>query len=163
MMPYEPVLDIMRRTMANLEYIEDRASRQGPYEVTQLLNSFLGALVHPWEALRVDLNAISLSEAGARGWPSIRKERLSDDQPASVGDLVRLVRNGVAHGNLTFMPGQAGEIRAIRVVNKDPRQNWKRTWGAIITVEDMRAFLACFVRLAEELHENQGRSGPRIA
>jgi hypothetical protein len=49
MMPYEPVLDIMRRTMANLEFVEEHKSDIGPFEVTQLLNSFLGALAHPWE------------------------------------------------------------------------------------------------------------------
>ena len=40
MMPYEPVLDVMRRTMANLRFIEQRKSDDGPFEVTQLLNPF---------------------------------------------------------------------------------------------------------------------------
>ena len=49
MMPQEPVRDILRRTIANLEFIEAYATLDGPYRTTQLLNSFLGALAHPWE------------------------------------------------------------------------------------------------------------------
>jgi hypothetical protein len=150
MMPHEPVRDIMRRTMKNLEFIEARATADGPYEVTQLINSFLGALAHPWESLRADLNAMPLSEAVARGWPNIAKERENDVEPRSLGNLVRFMRNGVAHGNLTFLPGSEGEIQAIRVVNKDPKKNYRRTWGAIVTVEDMRVFLVRFVTVVED-------------
>ena len=38
-------------------------TRAATMEVTQLLNSFLGALAHSWEALRADLNAMPISEA----------------------------------------------------------------------------------------------------
>jgi hypothetical protein len=51
MMPHEPVLDIMRRTMRNLAFIGQRVSIGDPFEVTQLINSFLGALAHPWGKL----------------------------------------------------------------------------------------------------------------
>ena len=73
------------------------------------------------------------------------------------------MRNGVAHGNLTFLPGREGEIQAIQVINKDRRQNLKRTWGAIVTVADMRVFLVRFVALAEELHYHRNRPRPQIA
>lgn len=67
--PSEPVRDIMRRTMANLDFIEKNAQPDGPFEVTQLINSFLGALAHPWEALQADLLALPLAEAAQRGCP----------------------------------------------------------------------------------------------
>jgi hypothetical protein len=38
--------------MQNLKFIEEHKRRDGPYEVTQLLNSFLGALAFPWEEYR---------------------------------------------------------------------------------------------------------------
>ena len=34
--------------MGNLDFIEQHKSDDGPYEVTQLINSFLGALAHPF-------------------------------------------------------------------------------------------------------------------
>ena len=51
----------MNRTKANLQLMNELqekrrrdgidVEKEGPYEVTQVINSFLGALVHPWEAL----------------------------------------------------------------------------------------------------------------
>jgi HEPN pEK499 p136 len=160
MMPDEPTRDVMRRTMQNLQFVEAHKGPAGPHEVTQLLNSFLGALVHPWEAFRNDLSGKSLAEAVATGWPHIAKERRSDRDPESLSDLVRLMRNAIAHGNLEFLPGSTGDIRALRIWNND---RGRRTWGALLTVTEMRAFLECFVNLAEELDTDQNRSAPRRA
>jgi hypothetical protein len=55
MMPHEPLRDVMHRTMHNLKFIEAQKTPHGPYEVTQLLNSFLGALAHPWEIYQSEL------------------------------------------------------------------------------------------------------------
>ena len=52
MNPEDPVRDVMRRTMFNLRFIEEHQEQNGPFEVTQLVNSFLGALAHPWEHFR---------------------------------------------------------------------------------------------------------------
>ncbi len=92
-MPKNPAKEIMERTMANCWFIqqqvpviEGRKARlrlgqnvaqatdeiEGPYEVTQLLGSFLGALVHPWEKLRKEVRtdlSCNLVEAQRRGWP----------------------------------------------------------------------------------------------
>ena len=151
MMPHELVRDLMQRTMENLRFVEEWATEDGPFEVTQLVNSFLGALAHPWEEFRGDLNRMSLAEAIAAGWPSIDNERPGDEEPETIGDLVRLMRNGIAHGNIEFLPGVRGEIQALRIWNISPRTR-RRTWGALLSIETMRTFLHCFVDLAEELH-----------
>lgn len=54
-----PVRTIMDRTMSNLKLVQrlhkeavergDQVDELGPFEVTQLVNSFSGALAHPWE------------------------------------------------------------------------------------------------------------------
>ena len=160
MMPHEQVRDIMRRTMKNLRFIETNAKKNSPYEITQLINSFLGALAHPWESFRDDLEKLPLEEAQAAGWPKLAKEKRTDSDPRSLGDMVRLLRNGIAHGNVEFLSGPGREIRALRIWNVNPR-SCKRTWGAVVTIQDMRTFLLRFVDLAEELHETQQR--PRTA
>jgi hypothetical protein len=132
--------------MANLEFIEQQATNSGPFEVTQLINSFLGALVHPWEELKDDLCAMRLTEAG--GWPAVKKERPHDEELATVGDLIRRMRNGIAHGNISYLPGPEGEIKALRIWNVN---RGRRDWGAILTAADLRCFLVQFVRVAEEL------------
>jgi HEPN pEK499 p136 len=161
MMPHEPVRDVMRRTIQNLEFIEAHRGPRGPYEVTQLLNSFLGAMAHPWEVYEMEICGRSLSEATASGWPRILKERPRDRDPDTLGDLVRVMRNAIAHGNVQFLPGRAADIQALKIWNED--RNGVRTWGAVITVRDMRAILTCFVRLAEEIVAKQGRSRLRRA
>jgi len=111
MMPLKPVLDVMPRTMANFEFIETHAPSAGPFEVIQFINSFLGALAHPWEQRKTDLNSIPIEEAFARGWPELRKELNSDREPATLGDLIRLLRNGIAHGPSPFIPMGRARLR----------------------------------------------------
>jgi hypothetical protein len=157
MMPHEPVRDMMRRTMQNLQFVEAHKGPNGPYEVTQLLNSFLGALAHPWEKYQVELCSKSLTEAAKIGWPDILKERRADRDPTSLGDLIGLMRNAIAHGNIDFLPGPTAEIQALRVWNMN---RGRRTWGALVSVADMRIFLGCFVQLAEVLGAEQ--RGPAL-
>lgn len=154
-MPTAPLLDIMRRSMANLAFIDAHASASGPYEVTQLINTFLGALAHPFEAMRADLMALPLSVAVKEGWPRITKELPSDREPSSLGDLIRLMRNSVAHGNIEFLPDGRGQIQSVRIWNTDPGTG-RRTWGAVVTVHDMRLILDRFVELIERRHRDFG-------
>jgi hypothetical protein len=154
-MPTEPLLDIMRRSMANLAFVEAHAGPAGPHEVTQLINTFLGALAHPFEAMRDDLMALPLTDAAGLGWPTINKERPSDSEPASLGDLIRLMRNSMAHGNLDFLSDGKGQIHALRVWNTHLRTG-ARTWGAVVLITDMRRFLGLFVELIELRHKDFG-------
>jgi hypothetical protein len=146
----------------NLEFVEAHAGANGPYEVTQLINSFLGALAHPWETYRAGLAALSIGSAHNDGWPIINKELRDDREPTSFGDLIGLMRHALAHGNVHFLPGVSGEIQALRLWNIPPRTG-KRDWGTIITVDNMQTFLKCFVALAEALHDKQSEAKPQIA
>jgi len=151
MMPHVPVLDMMRRTMSNLEFIERHSAKDGPFEVTQLINSFLGALVHPWENLKTELPVMTLAEARNAGWPIPEQQGGRRQEPQSLGELLRLLRNGIAHGNLSFLPDGRGQIQAIRIENYDRKL---LTWQGVISVQDMRGFLHQFVLLVEAVdHE----------
>ncbi len=153
-MPTEPLLDIMRRSMANLAFVEAHSGPEGPYEVTQLVNTFLGALAHPFEAMRDDLMSLSVADAAVLGWPKIERERPTDSEPESFGDLIRLLRNGFAHGNLEFLSDGQGQIGAVRIWNANHRG--ARTWGAVLKVDDMRRFIGLFVELIERRHQDFG-------
>ncbi|MGO9742927.1 MAG: hypothetical protein ACLPN5_15730 [Roseiarcus sp.] len=154
-MPTEPLLDIVRRSIANLAFVEAHAGAEGPYQVTQPANTSLGAQAHPFEAMRDDLMALSLAESAALSWPGIDRERSGDSEPTSLGDLIRLLRHGFGHGNLEFLPDGRGQIGALRSWNTTPRG--ARTWGAVIEVDDMRRFLGLFVELIERRLEDFGR------
>ncbi len=155
MSPHEPVLDIMRRTMANLAFIERHASNDGPFEVTQLINSFLGALAHPWESLKGELNSITIEDAERRGWPIPQVGQPTDRPPTTLGELIRLMRNGVAHGNISFLPDGQGQIAELQIENQNGEG--QRTWGTTITPDTMRTFLGRFVALVEDLDRDARR------
>jgi hypothetical protein len=159
MMPWEPARDIMRRTMVNLEFIELHATeRHGPYEVTQLINPFLGALAHPWEKFRDGIDEMPLSSS--EGWPRLPKELPADTEPNSVGEALRLLRNGIAHGNIDFLPGTDGTVSAVRIRNYN---RGRRTWGTVLSVTDLRCFLTQFVRFIESIAEPEHDTQKRTA
>ena len=107
--------------------------------------------------MKGELNSISVVDAEREGWPIPQRERATDQPLHSLGDLIRLLRNGVAHGNISFLPGAHGEIAALRIENRN--EKGLRTWGATVTPEAMRRFLERFVALVEELEREAG--GPK--
>ena len=46
-----PELLLLYRTITNYEILKPQKQHAGPYEVTQLVNSFLSTLAHPWDQL----------------------------------------------------------------------------------------------------------------
>jgi HEPN pEK499 p136 len=134
----------MERTMFNLRFVEERKARNGPYEVTQLINSFLGAMAHPWERWKKALKEMDQQQDG---WPIIVTEEGYSYTPKSRGDLIRLMRNAMAHGDLVF-ESKGGEIVALSLWNT------LNDWRARVKVEELHSFLTCFVKLAEDLYDN---------
>jgi HEPN pEK499 p136 len=147
--PKNQLFDMMERTMSNLDFIEKHKAEHGPFEVTQLINSFLGAMVHPWEELVEDFDELSLETAEIYGWPHVTKQRDRDQNPDSLKTLLRWMRNGIAHGNLKFIPDQNDQIEKVEIWNIDDLG--RRNWGAVLHVNDLRQFLQCFVKEAKAL------------
>ena len=102
-----------------------------------------------------------LADAYIAGWPAIAKERQSDHEPDSLGDLCRYMRNALSHGNVEFLSGASADISALRLWNID--RFGQRTWGAVVSVADMRSFLLRFVAVAEELCEREVKQRQQIA
>jgi len=144
-MPTHPVRDVMARTIANLDFVRAHATDDGPYEVTQLVNSFLGALAHPWERLRRDVARESIASATERGWPRLEKERPEDVEPRDLADLLRLVRNAFAHGNIEYQSENGRDITHVRIWNE---RHGRRTWGTRLDIDTLRTFLERFSEMA---------------
>ncbi|HEV7264635.1 MAG TPA: hypothetical protein VGN83_06935 [Falsiroseomonas sp.] len=67
---------------------------------------------------------------------------------------MRLLRNGIAHGNPSFLPDGRSQIQAIRIENYD---RGRLTWRRVISVQDMRALLHRFVALVEDVDHEAGQ------
>jgi hypothetical protein len=153
------VREVMRRTRVNLDAINsDYEQGRGVFEVTQLVNSFLSAFAHPWEEWGEELNRISIEDAMAQGWPEITGEDERDDVPEYLGHLVRLIRNGITHGNFRFIGVPDQDIEAIFLWNEN--RGW-RTWGTTLDVETLKQLLDCIEALARDLPNRVPREPSR--
>jgi len=146
---YEDVIaDFASRTEVNLRTIR-RLAREGhvtqAFEVTQLVNSMLGLLVFPQQRYIDRIPEMPIAELAGNGWPI--PEVVGDyPQVPNLRQLVRMLRNAVAHCNLEFEPGVGDEIEALTVWNTEPRTG-KVTWKARLTVADLDAITTRFVAL----------------
>lgn len=141
-------LEFARRTRRNLLFIEDASQRNSEiHPVTQLANSLLGLVVFPWERNFVKkLERMDLAPLVQKGWPAWA---ISRGTAGTLGELVRHLRNAVAHGHLTFSSDNSfGEV-AIEVA--DYRLNRTEPyWCATISAKELRAFCLALVDLLED-------------
>jgi hypothetical protein len=146
-------LEFATRTRTNLLFIE-HASRENlegharVHPVTQLANSLLGLVVFPWEReFAKHVQKLPLSELAVHGWPVWTIEEGSCQ---TLGELVRHIRNAVAHGHLTFSSAPS-IIDLVEIEVSDYRAAaTKPYWRARISAADLRGFCLKFVDLLEE-------------
>lgn len=129
----------LSRTVVNLDFAKDKATKDGPYHVTQLVNSFLMTLLFNWDALEGETwSTLSHNKC----WPHID----SSDSSMATKDCVGKIRDALAHGLVCF-EGEK-EIEKIHVWTR-PKNTPQVDWHATITVQDMRKMLDCFVEAAK--------------
>jgi hypothetical protein len=145
---YEEVIrDFARRTKANLTAIEClRANGQEVYEVTQLVNSMLGLLVFPQQEFVDRIPETPLEQLRQDGWP-VPEVRGHFRQVSDLRQLIRYLRNAVAHFNVYFLGDGERQIRVLRVWNENP--SGKKTWEAELSVDDIRGIAERFIALLE--------------
>lgn len=162
------VRDFAQRTRRNLEFVRQAVARNQNgeihgdpevYEVTQLINSMLGLLVFPQQRYFDAIPATPLQELAAKGWPQIRVSPGFPDSVETLADLMRYLRNAVAHFNIEFL-APSGQIEGIRVWNtrKDKKTNTKKkTWCAELPLRDLEMIADRFVEMICERTECPGK------
>lgn len=144
--------DYTRRTRKNLEYIE-KMVQENPeaelFEVTQLVNSLLGLLVFPFEKMRDKIPDTNLAELKEQGW-SVPRIVGRFPELNTLKDLVRYLRNAVAHFNMDFMPDHQGMIEGVRVWN---RYQGQVTWRAEMNIRELRDIVYRFTDLILHLED----------
>jgi hypothetical protein len=143
------VADFAERTRANLEVLRNaQRSGQQAFEVTALVNSLLGLLVFPQQRFVDSIPQTPLNELQVDGWP-LPKVNGDFEQVSDLRDLIRYLRNAVAHCNLEFVPDSHGRIDGILVWN---RRNGRTNWKATLTVVELEGIVDRFARLLKDHH-----------
>ncbi len=137
------------RTRKNLEYIEQAfASGADVHVVTQMANSLLGLVVFPWERHFIQhINKLSLAHLEAKGWPTWEMTRGSCE---TLGQLLRYLRNSVAHGHIIFSSDSRNlEQVTFEVSNFTPKSQLPN-WSARINAIQLRDFCLRLIDLLDQ-------------
>ncbi len=161
-MMYEDVVrDFALRTRKNLDALDALAENgRDVYEVTQLINSMLGLLVFPQQEYVDKIPKTLLAELAKSGWP-IPKVRGGFKQVENLNQLVRYLRNAVAHFNIKFLGDGQNNISVVRVWNMVPAKDEngkvlrnndgsaveKKNWEAELGVAELRGIADRFIDL----------------
>jgi hypothetical protein len=155
----------MIRTQKNLKLIRELRDQRlaegvlvdedGPFEVTQLVNSFLAAFAHPWELLFKGRSVEQLPELSVLESHLAGAERMC---PPGLDLVKRLgnIRNAFAHGNVEFLSrtsfrASSREITSVRLWNC-PRSGVKN-WEAEFTVDRLSDLLDDFMTITIKLYD----------
>ncbi len=154
------VLDFIRRTRKNLKLVESLVKDNNPtdieaYEVTQFINSLLGLLIIPQQALYDNLPETPLSELTENGWPEIKPIEgcLPKD---NLYQLLRYLRNSVAHFNVEFLSEDKQTITGIRLWNYPDdrsRRNNLPDWKIELSLENLKIITNKFLEIIEEISQ----------
>ncbi|MFA5872347.1 MAG: HEPN family nuclease [Anaerolineales bacterium] len=155
------LLDYARRTQKNLEFLEN-AVRQEPekeiFEVTQLINSLLGLLVFPFERMRNQIPSKPLQDLEAEGW--VVPEVVGDfPQVDNLRELIRYLRNAVAHFNIEFIADKNNQISGVYVWNTYHNE---KTWKAEMTIAGLRNNVYRFIELILSFEDSKKTNPKRF-
>lgn len=166
-MKYDNVIyDFISRTKANLKLVEEHAtqisqlknigSTEGSikeveaFEVTQLVNSLLGLVVFPQQHYRNRIPKVPLSKLEAMGWPTPLIKGEFPDDLKNLADLMRYVRNSIAHFNIEFTSSNNETIDGIKIWNN---RDGVKNWSAFLKIEELTLLVDKFVDLSLSLNK----------
>lgn len=164
----QPVLLLMYRTIQNYEFIEQKKDHNGPFEVTQLINSFLALVAHPWDQL-LDKNKLGFGidsrvfkDCGFPSFPRLAVE----GTPANIDtayELLRVLRNSMAHGNMELLDRKAlrklrqtGPLARVAETEIAGLELWNQndggivTWRTALSIYELQQVLNGMMRLCEK-------------
>ena len=142
-------LDFVERTMQNLQEIEELS--KNIYEFTNLLNQCYGLLIVPGEfAKRRGLISNMNKHLDYYGFKKEQSLRFDADK-LTIPNLLRHLRNGLAHGRIEVLYYDNGTIAGIKIwdtySNKKIVPNKDIHTIIVFSVEELRTFA---IKVAEE-------------
>ena len=147
-MDYENVVkDFAKRTKLNLSLIQEHHKKGNEaYEVTQLINSCLGLLVLPQQNFIRSIPETPIDKLIDDGWiiPTVDGNY---PQVKDLNELMRYMRNAIAHCNIEFISDSEDKLKSIKIWNKN---RGKTTWAATLGLKELESLLDKFIDLILE-------------
>lgn len=117
----ESYLCFAQRTKRNLDFIQQSSGDETLkiYEVTQLVNSLLGILLFPRSYMWKHFKSFELDQLNLQDWPDLTNQSpvLDKLSPDNLEQVLREMRNAVAHNDLKFISDRNNEIECIVFLN----------------------------------------------
>ncbi len=141
--------DFITRTQHNYNMV-----KQGPYEVTQLINSFVGFLIIPKEKI---FDKISDGLIDQQLLAKMKQKIIIDTYPehCSLMQIARHLRNAVAHGRMDFcaekQPDHSKPPIIQSITFKDYGGYNKHNFEMALSIEEIEEFLLAFSAAASKL------------
>lgn len=140
--------EMIDRTIRNLEFVEHHAEASKLFEVTQLLNSFLLAVLYDWDDIEAEWSS---RPQHSICWPDI----VVSHKNMQVRDCIGKMRDAFAHGLFVVEGDADGVIEVIHFWTCADKTNRQRVdWDATVTVDAAKEILRCLHQHAK-LHSLQ--------
>ena len=161
-------VEFIKRTLANVG-----SKKKPPYEVTMLINCLLGLVVTPFEIDYSKRRRVKLFEKNIADVPSIkelmtdayfhptsydRNERCFKSKPLTVYNLLKCIRNSIAHHRIFCLP-EDGKWRSVRLYDIQEKNTENNVVGGkphlelslVWTIEQLKKFcdFICKIYLLE--------------
>jgi hypothetical protein len=125
---------------------EELGSEADVHRVTQAVGALRGIIVFPWDGTHSVQSRKASRRRDSRGWPSWRMSGslVQSNKVKNVGDLVELVRNSVAHGNVRF-DADSKQLNEVTITLKNhPKGSRKVNWCGVIRADELVLFCQKF-------------------
>lgn len=148
------VSDFANRTKHNLETLESlNQESYTVYEVTQLINSCIGLLIIPQQEYWDQIPRKPIEELIEKGW---KVPEVVDGFPQvnDLRELMRYLRNAIAHFNIEFETNQRDQLSRLVLWNTNPGTK-KRTWMVCLGIKELKELLYKFLEVLKEINDKQ--------
>ena len=140
--------EFARRSVKNLDFVLAASETNADvHPVTKIVSVLLGIIIFPWE--RTALNAVKnkrLAVATNESWPSwhMSGSLVKANKVKTVGHLVKLVRDSVAHGNVTFDSDSKQPSEVTVTFENYPNGSNEMNWRGTIRADHLATFCRKF-------------------
>jgi len=154
-------LDFVTRTQELLvQYDEMEKDSQKKYEITLLINCFVGLIIVPQSKWN---DSISPEEISSERWGidpsmiSICKDGKLVDEPKNLRNVARHLRNSISHYHFEIVNNSNHEIGSIKFQDFLPNNERNETFELTIEIEPLKKFLLKFSEEMIRVMEEEGK------